>query len=98
MHNTPVQTGTLGTAGAGPYITPPTNPAVTLGMPDMRRLIESYGMSHAGNVREVNEDHFVTAALQRSVQLRQTNHEVVQLFVRLSGPRAYHYLVSDRVS
>ena len=63
----------------------------------MRRLIESYGMSHAGNVREVNEDHFVTAALQRSVQLRQTNLEDVQLFDRLSGPRAYLFVVADGV-
>ena len=64
---------------------------------DLRRLIESYGMSHAGNVRDVNEDHFVTAALQRSVQLRQTNLEDVQLFERLSGPRAYLFAVADGV-
>ena len=54
-------------------------------------------MSHAGNVRTVNEDHFVTAALQRSVQLRQTNLEDVQLFERLSGPRAYIFAVADGV-
>jgi serine/threonine protein phosphatase PrpC len=64
---------------------------------DLRRLIESYGMSHTGNVRDVNEDHFVTAALQRSVQLRQTNLEDVQLFDRLSGPRAYLFAVADGV-
>ena len=54
-------------------------------------------MSHAGNVRSVNEDHFVTAALQRSVQLRQTNLEDVRLFDRLSGPRAYLFIVADGV-
>src|SRR5690242_7700840 len=46
----------------------------TLGpIADTRRLIESFGISHTGNVRKVNEDHFVTAALQRAVQIRQTN-------------------------
>lgn len=64
---------------------------------DMRRLIESYGMSHTGNVRQVNEDHFVTAALQRAVQLRQTNLDDPSIFDRLSGPRAYLYAVADGV-
>jgi protein phosphatase len=45
----------------------------------------------------VNEDHFVTAALQRSVQIRQTNLDDTQVFDRLSGPRAYLYAVADGV-
>ena len=64
---------------------------------DMRRLIESFGMSHAGNVRSVNEDHFVTAALQRAVQVRQTNLDDPHIFDRLSGPRAYLFAVADGV-
>jgi len=64
---------------------------------DLRRLIESYGISHPGNVRSVNEDHFVTAALQRAVQLRQTNLDDPHIFDRLSGPRAYLYVVADGV-
>jgi protein phosphatase len=64
---------------------------------DSRRLIESYGISHTGNVRSVNEDHFVTATLQRSVQLRQTNLDDPHIFDRLSGPRAYLYAVADGV-
>jgi PPM family protein phosphatase len=64
---------------------------------DLRRLIESYGISHAGNVRTVNEDHFVTAALQRAVQLRQTNLDDPHIFDRLSGPRAYLFVVADGV-
>ena len=64
---------------------------------DVRRLIESYGMSHVGNVRPVNEDHFVTAALQRAVQLRQTNLDDPHIFDHLSGPRAYLYVVADGV-
>ena len=82
---------------------PPDRPAtgqesVTLGpVADARRLIESYGISHAGNVRPVNEDHFVTAALQRAVQIRQTNLDDTRVFDRLSGPRAYLYAVADGV-
>lgn len=69
-----------------------------LGVPaDARRLIESFGLSHSGNVRKANEDHFVTAALQRSVQLRQTNLDDVHIFDRLSGPRAYLFAVADGV-
>jgi protein phosphatase len=71
---------------------------LTLGpVADVRRLIESFGISHQGNVRAANEDHFVTAALQRSVQLRQTNLDDPHIFDRLSGPRAYLYVVADGV-
>jgi protein phosphatase len=54
-------------------------------------------MSHPGNVRAVNEDHFVTAALQRAVQVRQTNLDDTHVFDRLSGPRAYVFAVADGV-
>lgn len=64
---------------------------------DVRRLLESYGLSHTGRVRAANEDHFVTATLQRSVQLRQTNLDDTQLFDKLAGPRAYLYAVADGV-
>jgi len=98
MTNTTLPIGTDRSAGAIPRADVPTSGAPTLGMtPDLRRLIESYGMSHAGTVRTVNEDHFVTAALQRSLQLRQTNLEDTQLFDRLSGPRAYLFVVADGV-
>lgn len=73
-------------------------PSLALGtLADTRRLIESFGMTHPGKVRAANEDHFVTAALQRAVQLRQTNLEDLHLFDRLSGPRAYLYVVADGV-
>ena len=64
---------------------------------DARRLIESYGMSHPGKVRTVNEDHFVTVALHRAVEVRQTNLDDPHIFDRLSGPRAYLYVVADGV-
>lgn len=98
MTTTPIPIGTDGPIGALPMPAEIPHHWPTLGaLGDTRRLIESYGMSHTGNVRPVNEDHFVTATLQRAVQLRQTNLEDVQLFDRLSGPRAYLYAVADGV-
>jgi protein phosphatase len=85
-------------AGAADSLHQPNQRGVALGTPaDTRRLIESFGMTHPGKVRSANEDHFATAALQRAVQLRQTNLEDVHLFDRLSGPRAYLYAVADGV-
>ena len=80
------------------HVPPPAQRTATLGtIADARRLIESFGISHQGNVRKVNEDHFVTAALQRAVQIRQTNLDDTHVFDRLSGPRAYLYAVADGV-
>ena len=64
---------------------------------DVRRRIESHGASHIGHVRSANEDHFVVASLQRSVQLRQTNLDDPGLIERLCGPMAYLYAVADGV-
>ena len=64
---------------------------------DVRRRIESYGVSHVGRVREANEDHFVIASLQRSVHLRQTNLDDHLPLERLCGPMAYLYGVADGV-
>src|SRR5215207_1642326 len=97
MTNAPLPFGTdrLVTISSGEM--PQPRPATLGGPADLRRMIESHGVSHPGHVRTVNEDHFVTAALQRSVQLRQTNLEDVHLFDRLSGPRAYLFVVADGV-
>jgi len=97
MTNAPLPFGTdrLVTIPSGEM--PQPRPATLGGPADLRRMIESHGVSHPGHVRAVNEDHFVTATLQRSVQLRQTNLEDVHLFDRLSGPRAYLYAVADGV-
>jgi hypothetical protein len=64
---------------------------------DQRRRIESYGLSHVGKVREGNEDHFVIASLQRSLEVRQTNLEDRALLEPLCGPKAYLYAVADGV-
>jgi protein phosphatase len=63
----------------------------------VRRRVESHGLSHAGLVRPANEDHFVVASLQRSVQVRQTNLEDPGVLERLCGPMAYVFAVADGV-
>ena len=55
---------------------------------DQRRRLESYGLSHVGKVREGNEDHFVIASLQRSLEVRQTNLEDRAVLDPLCGPKA----------
>jgi len=64
---------------------------------DQRRRIESFGLSHVGKVREGNEDHFVIASLQRSLEVRQTNLEDRAVLDPLCGPKAYLYAVADGV-
>jgi protein phosphatase len=50
-----------------------------------------------GKVREGNEDHFVIASLQRSLEVRQTNLEQRELLDPLCGPKAYLFAVADGV-
>src|SRR5690349_8288518 len=64
---------------------------------DQRRRLESYGLSHVGKVREGNEDHFVIASLQRSLEVRQTNLEDRAVLDPLCGPKAYLYAVAEGV-
>ena len=64
---------------------------------DQRRRLESFGLSHVGKVREGNEDHFVIASLQRSLEIRQTNLEDRAVLEPLCGPKAYLYAVADGV-
>ncbi|MDB4883613.1 MAG: protein phosphatase domain protein [Gemmatimonadetes bacterium] len=64
---------------------------------DPRRRLESFGMSHLGKVRKGNEDHFVVASLQRSLEIRQTNFEQRELLDPLCGPKAYLFAVADGV-
>lgn len=63
----------------------------------VRRRLESHGLTHVGKVREGNEDHFVIASLQRSLEVRQTNLADRALFEGLRGPKAYLFAVADGV-
>ena len=74
-------------------------PAVPSGRPrdDPRRRLESFGISHVGKVRAGNEDHFVVASLQRSLEVRQTNLEDRRMLDPLCGPKAYLFAVADGV-
>lgn len=74
-------------------------PALPFGGPGerVRRRIESHGLTHAGRVRQENEDHFLIASLQRSLEVRQTNFRDLEFFERLRGPRAYLFAVADGV-
>jgi protein phosphatase len=76
---------------------PPGTVAVGATNDDQRRRLESFGLSHVGKVREGNEDHFVVASLQRSLEVRQTNLEDRALLDPLCGPKAYLFAVADGV-
>lgn len=78
-------------------IMPPGTVAVGATNDDQRRRLESFGLSHVGKVREGNEDHFVVASLQRSLEVRQTNLEDRALLEPLCGPKAYLFAVADGV-
>jgi PPM family protein phosphatase len=80
-----------------PDAEPSTAPLSDIPAGEIRRRIESHGLSHIGLVRKSNEDHFVIASLQRSVQVRQTNLEDREIFERLCGPKAYLFAVADGV-
>jgi hypothetical protein len=89
-------TSGAGAPGTHPLGTPPAAAAADRA-DDVRRRVESHGLSHAGLVRPANEDHFVVASLQRSVQVRQTNLEDPGVLERLCGPMAYVFAVADGV-
>src|SRR5436190_7604294 len=64
---------------------------------DQRRRLESFGLSHVGKVREGNEDHFVIASLQRSLEVRQACVQGCAVVDPLAGAEAYLYGVADGV-
>jgi protein phosphatase len=59
--------------------------------------IDTYGMSHVGKVREVNEDHFFIAAANKALTVRQTNLDNVQAFNHLKQSQAHLFVVADGV-
>ena len=59
--------------------------------------VDATGLSHAGKVRSVNEDHFAIMTLQKAVQLRATNLNDTTLLERLRKPEVYILVVADGV-
>jgi len=66
-------------------------------LPPRMARVDAYGLSHAGKVRTVNEDHFAIMTLQKAVQLRATNLQDTTLLDRLRKPQVDIFVVADGV-
>jgi protein phosphatase len=58
---------------------------------------DAAGLTDVGRKRKANEDHFVIASLQRTVQVRQTSLPDSRVFDRLRGPEGLLMVVADGV-
>lgn len=59
--------------------------------------IDSFGLTDAGRVRTGNEDHFVIAAVNKSIEVRHTSLPGATLSRRLGGAAGYLFAVADGV-
>jgi len=59
--------------------------------------VEAAGLSHAGNVRATNEDHFAIMTIQKSVRLGATNLQDTAILDRMGGPEVHIFVVADGV-
>ena len=66
-------------------------------IPSRATRVDAHGLSHAGKVRTVNEDHFAIMTLQKAVQLRATNLQDATLLDRLRKPQVDIFVVADGV-
>jgi protein phosphatase len=66
-------------------------------IPARAMRVDAHGLSHAGKVRTVNEDHFAIMTLQKAVQLRATNLQDTTLLDRLRKPQVDIFVVADGV-
>ena len=66
-------------------------------LPSRIARVDAHGLSHAGKVRTVNEDHFAIMTLQKAVQLRATNLQDTALLERLRKPEVHIFIVADGV-
>ncbi len=57
--------------------------------------IDVFGLTHAGKVRKVNEDHFLVSSLQKSMRVLSTSLEDQSVFARCRGSSAYLLVVAD---
>jgi len=59
--------------------------------------VEAAGLSHCGNVRATNEDHFAIMTIQKSVRLQATNLQETDILDRLAGPEVHIFVVADGI-
>jgi protein phosphatase len=59
--------------------------------------VDSFGLTHRGKVREVNEDHFFVAALHKTLDLRHTSIEELDAFEHLRRSEDHLFVVADGV-
>ncbi len=63
----------------------------------LHRQIDAYGLTHAGKVRETNQDHFMISSLQKRMEVHRTSIPNVEQ-LPLQGERlAYLGMVADGV-
>jgi protein phosphatase len=60
-------------------------------------MVDAFGFSHIGNVRPANEDHFLVATLNRSLELRHTNLQGVPALEASHRAMAHLFVVADGV-
>lgn len=61
------------------------------------RTMDAFGFSHVGNVRPDNEDHFLVAALDRSLEVRHTNLQGAPTLEGSHRTAAHLFVVADGV-
>ena len=66
------------------------------GMPE-QPAVDAFGLTDVGRVRENNEDHFLVAAISRSVEIGQTSLPGPRVEGRFPGVRAWLFAVADGV-
>ena len=66
-------------------------------MPDAGGRIDTCGLTHTGKVREVNEDQFFVASLQKSLDLLHTSLDNVAALDEPQHSKAYLFVIADGV-
>ena len=59
--------------------------------------MDVWGMTDRGKVREVNEDHFFAAALEKSLTVLRSSFAELDQFEHVKGSRAFLFVVADGV-
>jgi serine/threonine protein phosphatase PrpC len=59
--------------------------------------VDAFGLTDAGKVRPLNEDHFAIAVLRKAIELRQCSIADERLTERYAAPEALVFVVADGV-